>query len=255
VSKISQETVHAAYDVAKKLHNGELTGPQGLDILERKYGFNRNSAETYIHNYECMNRGQRITRTLNAYATQYYLTKFLEDGGQAALSQALSALGQHIKYYEEKRNTKLLSIRKIYDHFHGLNLAVELEIVIRKGAGFGDPETNKKVELAAIEHVTNFYVSEGWHVESVEPLKCGFDLLCTKDRKENHVEVKGVQGAIVSFIITRGEKRQAEDDPDFVLCVVTSALADERKLLSYTPNEILSVFKFEALAYQATLIN
>lgn len=47
------------------------------------------------------------------------------------------------------------------------------------GAGFGDYDSNKEVETAAISFVTKLYHAAGWQVDSVEPNKCGFDLLCT----------------------------------------------------------------------------
>jgi uncharacterized protein DUF3883 len=352
-----------------------------------------------------MSKRQLFTRTINAFATEYYLTKFLDDGGQDALSRALSSLQQHIDYYEEIRNTKLRTLPSIYDRFsdiarssarhflqywkpkqvdretaighaldhsgseqlnkinpgniiwivtvregqlnlvgrlvvgevigyeeakkrfpnvweaehhavaksgteepineltlmpvaeslrfistthrdrldiqdgkvdgkqlqaireltadstrlieqlwYGLGQATDFERQVRRGAGFGNPETNKKVENAAIEHVTKDYVSRGWAVESREAEKCGYDLLCNKGKREQHVEVKGTQGEVISFIITRGEKRHAEKDTDFVLCVVTSALSEQPKLWSYNPGEIECLFTYEPLAYLANLI-
>jgi hypothetical protein len=52
--RITKEAVRAAFDVATRIREGELTGPRGLTILEKEYGFNKNSAETYIHVYDCM---------------------------------------------------------------------------------------------------------------------------------------------------------------------------------------------------------
>jgi hypothetical protein len=121
------------------------------------------------------------------------------------------------------------------------------------GAGFGNPETNRKVERAAVSAVTEWYESEGWTVESVEAEKCGYDLLCRKDSEENHVEVKGVQGELVSFIITAAEVKQAEKDSDFMLCVVTSALTDAPKLNLYDAESFVSDFELSPLSYRAVL--
>lgn len=121
------------------------------------------------------------------------------------------------------------------------------------GAGFGNPETNRKVERAAVSRVTDWYESEGWTVESVEAAKCGYDLLCRKDSEENHVEVKGVQGELVAFIITAAEVRQARNDSDFVLCVVTSALTDDPKLNLYDGESFVSDFELSPLSYRAVL--
>lgn len=402
---ISKEAVRAAFEVARRIREGALSGPEGLTILVKDYGFNKNSAETYIHDYDCMVKGQLFTRTLNAFATQYYLTRFLADGGQSALMRALSALQQHIDYYESTSNTKLRKVQSIYNTFfdvakttprhflqywkpkqvdneiasgqtldhtgseqlfrvtpgsivwivtvrHGhLNLvgrlvvgeiisygeaknrfrsdvweakhhavakpgteepinelsllsiaenlrfvskahrnkldidggkvdgkqlqaireltpdsarlierlwngtgqATDFERQVRRGVGFGNPTTNKRVERAAVDHVTKDYASRGWAVRSVEADKCGYDLNCEKGRDEEHAEVKGVQGEVISFIITRGEKRRAQNDPSFVLCVVTSALTQKPKLSWYSPNEIERLFTYEPLAFQAIL--
>jgi hypothetical protein len=121
------------------------------------------------------------------------------------------------------------------------------------GAGFGNPETNRKVERAAIKVVTEWYQSEGWSVKSVEAEKCGYDLLCQKESEENHVEVKGVQGEIISFIITVGEVKRAQNDSDFVLCVVTSALTDSPNLTLFEGESFNSDFELSPLSYRATL--
>lgn len=120
------------------------------------------------------------------------------------------------------------------------------------GAGFGDPESNQRVERAAIAAVTEWYEDDGWVVQSVEADKCGYDLLCNRTIQENHVEVKGVKGEIVAFIITAGEVRRAENDPDFVLCVVTSALDTYPMLHFYDSDTFTSDFDLSPLAYRAT---
>lgn len=121
------------------------------------------------------------------------------------------------------------------------------------GAGFGDPETNRKVERAAVKVVTEWYISEGWSVQSVEAEKCGYDLLCQKDSEANHVEVKGVQGKLISFIITVGEVKRAKNDSDFVLCVVTSALTDLPNLTLFDRESFTSDFDLSPLSYRAIL--
>lgn len=124
---------------------------------------------------------------------------------------------------------------------------------IKTGAGFGNPETNRKVERAAVSIVTQWYQSEGWSVESVEAEKCGYDLLCRNGSKENHVEVKGVQGELISFIITAAEVQQAQKDSDFVLGVVTSALTYDPELNLFDAESFVSDFELLPLSYRAIL--
>lgn len=120
------------------------------------------------------------------------------------------------------------------------------------GAGFGDPETNSKVEKAAITAVTEWYKDDGRVVQSVERDKCGYDLLCKRTIEEKHVEVKGIKGEMVAFIITAGEARRAQNDDDFVLCAVTLALSHYPILHFYDWAELSSDFGLSPLAYRVT---
>lgn len=118
------------------------------------------------------------------------------------------------------------------------------------GGGFGYFKTNKKIEEAAISAVTNDYKKRGWKVTSIEAEKRGFDLLCTKANKEEHVEVKGIQGKVLSFIITAGEVKKSQSDKKFVICVVTSASSNP-KLHKFTAKDFSDQFDLEAIAYRA----
>lgn len=132
--------------------------------------------------------------------------------------------------------------------------APELEQQISKsGAGYGDPKTNKEVERAAVSFVTKWYETKGWSVESVEAEKCGYDLHCTKNNIKENVEVKGVRGNGLSFIITANEVKQAHNDSDFVICIVNSALSSNPQTTRYSGNELIGKFEFVELAYRASL--
>lgn len=123
---------------------------------------------------------------------------------------------------------------------------------VKVGAGFGDPERNRKVEVAAVSFTAKWYESRGWTVESVESKKCGYDLLCLKGSSVEHVEVKGANGDSLAFIITNNEVREALEDPRFVLCVVTSALRHPQ-LSRYLGNEFADEFELTPLAFTAKL--
>jgi len=123
----------------------------------------------------------------------------------------------------------------------------------RTGAGFGSPEMNKEVEARAVQHVIQLYESSGWTVISVENERCGFDLVCKKGPREEHVEVKGARGTEKTFIITAGELRKAKEDPFFVLCLVNGVLSDRPEVSMYPRRELARQFRFEPLAYKAVL--
>lgn len=130
--------------------------------------------------------------------------------------------------------------------------AESLEQLIKSGAGFGNPETNRKVERAAVSYVVKWYEARGWKVVSVESEKRGYDLICSKGTITEHVEVKGVQGIQPSFIVTTNEVRQAHNNSRFVLCIVTSAISDSPKISRVSGREFISRFVLSPLAYRAT---
>ncbi len=121
------------------------------------------------------------------------------------------------------------------------------------GAGFGDPAENKLVESAAVRAVVAHYVAGDWSVRSVERDKCGFDLECKKGGVVEQVEVKGVRGAGVCFVITAGEVKQAQTNSNFFLVVVTSALAALPTLTKFSGAEFVRRFDLAAIQYRAAL--
>lgn len=121
---------------------------------------------------------------------------------------------------------------------------------IETGAGFGTPENNKEVESAAISFVVNWYRSKKWYVESVESEKCGFDLICTFGDVIENVEVKGVTGSELGFIMTKNEFEQAKNNKHFILCAVTNALSHSPELYRCNGNELLKTFEFRPVQFR-----
>jgi hypothetical protein len=162
------------------------------------------------------------------------------------------AIGKRLQAIRRLTDTDGALLRRHSQNVHPSALENSLEDAIKAGAGFGNPETNRRVERAAISHVENWYQSRGWNVTSVETERRGYDLLCKKASNELHVEVKGIQGHMHSFIITKREKEKADSDPKFVLSLVTSALTNP-KMIEYSGRSVEQRFKLTALAYKAEL--
>jgi len=91
---------------------------------------------------------------------------------------------------------------------------------------FATSEHARRVEAAAVAAVTTSYVSAGWKVSSVERDRIGYDLLCTRKKISEHVEVKGTAGTELRFVLTAGEFNRARADNRFVLVLVTDAIRD-----------------------------
>ena len=117
--------------------------------------------------------------------------------------------------------------------------------------GPADPEIIRKVEKAAVAYVRKILRAKGWRVVSVETMKRGYDLHCTKPDGEMHVEVKGTRGDEPSFMLTRGEHERAQSDPKFALFLVLRAL-DAPRLVVFSGGKLLRKFDFQTVQYKAT---
>lgn len=114
-----------------------------------------------------------------------------------------------------------------------------------------DPEIIRKVEKAAVAYVRKTLRADGWRVVSVESMKCGYDLHCTRPDGQMHVEVKGTRGDEPSFMLTRGEHERAQSDPKFALYLVLRAM-DAPRLVVFSGGELLRKFDFQTVQYKAT---
>lgn len=119
-----------------------------------------------------------------------------------------------------------------------------------QGAGFGDPATNREVELAAMSVVSGQYAVDGWIVEDVSAMGYGWDLTVNKGPRKRHIEVKGVEGSVPQVLVTGSELRAAGEDLDWLLVVVTDALSSP-KAYEYGPDEVRTLAV--PLAYDVNL--
>lgn len=94
--------------------------------------------------------------------------------------------------------------------------------VTDRGAGFGDAETNRLVETAAMRVAIDTFA--GWEAHDVSGAKCGWDITFRRHGLEHHVEVKGVSGQKPRVLLTHNEVAAARHDPFWRLLVVTRAL-------------------------------
>jgi len=148
--------------------------------------------------------------------------------------------------------------RDLLEAVCGVNLAVDASEPSlppkssRFGACFGNPETNRKVERAAVRYVSGWYRRQGWKVKSVEAEKCGYDLRCKRNSVIEHVEVKGIAGSEPCFNITASEVNQAQINPAFIIYIVTASLSKSPKGLRLTGIQLHEQFTFRPLQYHAT---
>src|ERR1051326_7561232 len=77
--RINDEQARAAYAIAVRVYAGELTTQAGTDELKRVHRLNSSSARDFINDFKCMMSGRVFQRTMNAYATDYFLTHIRPD--------------------------------------------------------------------------------------------------------------------------------------------------------------------------------
>lgn len=67
-----------------------------------------------------MMAGEEYRRTINTFATRYYLESIRNDFGIGAFNKALNAIEAHAKYYSTLGRGHLRSIEKIVKEYKGL---------------------------------------------------------------------------------------------------------------------------------------
>lgn len=110
---ITSEMVGDAYEVAKKVFNGELGRTEGRDEIVDRVNMNSGSAGDFISAFYAMMNGERYTRTLNEYSTRYFLEHIKEDYGSPGLQKALEACQKHATYYASFGKGRLAYVERM----------------------------------------------------------------------------------------------------------------------------------------------
>jgi tetratricopeptide (TPR) repeat protein len=113
-------------------------------------------------------------------------------------------------------------------------------------------ERMKAAEKQAIELIIQQYEQQGWEIEFPENPRLGYKFSCFKAEERQDIEVKGLLGNEITFLITAREVQQAEENPNFILWVVTAAL-DRPKLQKWSGREMLDRFQLDPMKYLASL--
>ena len=89
--KVKVEDVHFAYDIAKRCYNKQISFTYSAEIISKRTGMAISSAKDYVYNFRRMMQGERYTRLLNRYATEYYIKQIRKDFGETAYQMAILA--------------------------------------------------------------------------------------------------------------------------------------------------------------------
>jgi hypothetical protein len=177
-----------------------------------------------------MEQGQLHTLALNNALKQFPQVRDIQTIRDKCARQFAGNIGTFVEW---RRLGLIISKLKTNLHIEDHDLNIFSELLTKKentadsldemSGIFGNHEENKSIEEFAVRYATEFYKRNGWYVESVESLKCGFDLLCTHNEEIRNVEVKGTSGEEIKFILTKNEYKEANDNPNFILFVVINA--------------------------------
>jgi hypothetical protein len=145
---------------------------------------------------------------------------------------------------------RLLSAARVRIQIKRRTAAHEARSGVPTGAGFGDPDRNRRVEQAAMRFCAKHFRDRGWRVLDVHSKNRGYDLLCRRKGTARHVEVKGAAGQRCQFPITKRERDLWSKSPTFVLALVTRALTRSPDVQIFSRQEF-DLFRFVPLAFMA----
>lgn len=97
--KVSVNAIHYAYEIAKRHYAGTLSFTEAYSLISSETGMAANSAKDYVNVLKYMLDGKCYIRTLNTYATEYYIKQIRKDYGEHAYRAAIEATRQHVAYY------------------------------------------------------------------------------------------------------------------------------------------------------------
>ncbi len=120
------------------------------------------------------------------------------------------------------------------------------------GGGFPDPQTRKKVEVAAIAFVIQELTRRGFRVSDHQREDRGYDLLAVSPLSKLLVEVKGTDSSAPRFFLTRNEHRCSTKKAEWRLFVVSEARSAPL-LHEYTAAEMHRQFALAPLGWECIL--
>ena len=101
MTKITKEMVQQAYLTARRVWEEQESRYAASMEIHRLTGMGTGSAGDYITVFLAMMEGKVYKRTVNLYATEFFLVKIGEDYGIEAQQRAAQAVKAHVAYYRQ----------------------------------------------------------------------------------------------------------------------------------------------------------
>lgn len=183
---------------------------------------------------------------VQGHAVPTYLKNGVNDWRYVGLYRAvrLSRTASDIEIYGASRPIDSVAGVLFLEEVGGPEVKVQ-------GGIYGNAQTRKEIESAAIDFVKEELQERGFVVQDRQDDNCGYDLLATLEHKHLLVEVKGTDAPEPRFFLTRNEDRCSKVEKDWRLFVVTCARTTPR-LHEYDRDEMRGSFALDPLAWEAT---
>jgi hypothetical protein len=122
------------------------------------------------------------------------------------------------------------------------------------GSGIRDRDRNKRAEERAIDIAIRAMTSKGWQLSGDKQSDgVGYDLEFKSGTRELHIEVKGIQGADLTFNLTPKETWRTETDDNWAVIAVTSVLSPQGFQVHFITREQLQTARRTILGYRIAL--
>lgn len=198
---ITLDQTKLAYKVSKDYYDGVIKRQEAIAQLKNS-GMNERSASIYLQVYRYLKQGETFTRTLKAESFEYFLDRLLNEFGNSQLLKSLTALKNHIEYYESTHSGKLLLIRGIHEKYLKIYTKIEDSIVDEEEEiSFPEGKERYRLHRAKERNVTLIKVAKAKYLESNKRLSCQ---VCDFSFEEQYGELgKGFIEAHHIFPISR----------------------------------------------------
>jgi 5-methylcytosine-specific restriction protein A len=111
--KITNEAIHEIYKLAVRVYENQLTKTEASDIALSEQLMSKASAIFYIDVFKFLVLGKTYKKTINLYATEYFLNSIYSDFGLEVFNKAIDTVKKHLEYYKQQGKGDLKSIRKL----------------------------------------------------------------------------------------------------------------------------------------------
>lgn len=113
--KITDESIRSIYVFAKDVYLKKISKKEAVDYCVEKEMMAKASATDYIQNLKYLMTGFVYKRTMNLYATEYFLREIKSDFGFEAFKLALHTVKEHTIYYNLLGYGKQIKIQDLVE--------------------------------------------------------------------------------------------------------------------------------------------